>query len=404
MNDKKILNLAACLQGGFGQPEARSLFIGKEVEQIMPMDKSISYLSHNLETIDVDPENKFFTAIDDVLFDKDMTTLILYPAKNERSEYTVPKTVKKFGDFAFANALYLNFLILEQEIIYIQNKAFESTWIDKKRMVVTNPDKTILYKYIDNVNFDRYATSYMHDLGKAVSPDLTTIKNEAIVSRGKLHNMTIPGKVTTIEPYAFKNILVSRITLECKITTGMAQAIGNARPTDDNNNNLSVITRPRVILGENIIIEPLDYSKIKNYSNAEKRIEVYADECEDDVIYQAHVSDHIFEDVLCAFANEDYARKRRWACFGIPCTALIALYSYKYHQTEEAAKIIAAKLPEVIKRAIDKDDVGRVTQLAQYMKDVDKFITHARKGGHTEAQIALERRKHEYYKPEKLKL
>lgn len=53
-----------------------------------------------LQTIIVDDTNPYITAVDGILFSKDMTELLLCPPKN-RTSYTVPSSVRKIGDYSF---------------------------------------------------------------------------------------------------------------------------------------------------------------------------------------------------------------------------------------------------------------------------------------------------------------
>lgn len=55
----------------------------------------------NLESLTVKGDN--FITEDDVLFTKDMKTLIYYPATNPNTEYQVPDSVTTIGDYAFYN-------------------------------------------------------------------------------------------------------------------------------------------------------------------------------------------------------------------------------------------------------------------------------------------------------------
>lgn len=54
----------------------------------------------NLEAINVDPNNPYFTSVDGVLYNKDMTELIFCPKRNTDT-FKLPKTVKKIDSFAF---------------------------------------------------------------------------------------------------------------------------------------------------------------------------------------------------------------------------------------------------------------------------------------------------------------
>ncbi len=54
-----------------------------------------------LKNIEVEPGSSAYCDVDGVLFDKDVETLIIYPAGREEESYSVPSTVKEVGDHAF---------------------------------------------------------------------------------------------------------------------------------------------------------------------------------------------------------------------------------------------------------------------------------------------------------------
>lgn len=57
----------------------------------------------NLVNIKVAKENKIYADIDGILFDKDITQLILYPAGRKLINYTLPDTVKHITGYAMSN-------------------------------------------------------------------------------------------------------------------------------------------------------------------------------------------------------------------------------------------------------------------------------------------------------------
>ena len=59
------------------------------------------YACGGLTSISVDPSNSAFSAFDGVLFDKNQTTLVQYPAGNSSTSYVVPASVTGLGSFAF---------------------------------------------------------------------------------------------------------------------------------------------------------------------------------------------------------------------------------------------------------------------------------------------------------------
>jgi len=85
-------------------------------------------ISHSLECqlIIVDEGNPFYSSEDGVLYNKDKTILIRYPACNERESFTVPESVRIIGEYAFCNCDDLN-LVLPDGITEIQDYAFSGS-------------------------------------------------------------------------------------------------------------------------------------------------------------------------------------------------------------------------------------------------------------------------------------
>ncbi len=75
--------------------------IPKTVEEIA-IDCFIE--SPYISNINVSSGNEFFTSEDGVLFDKEKTELILYPAKKQGDAYTLPSSVSKIRNYAFAGS------------------------------------------------------------------------------------------------------------------------------------------------------------------------------------------------------------------------------------------------------------------------------------------------------------
>lgn len=87
-----------------------AISIGKNVATIS------DYAFHScdgLQSITVSSDNTYYSSdTNSVLFNKDKTTLIQYPAGALRTAYTIPDTVTHIDDFAFAQAKYLSELTL----------------------------------------------------------------------------------------------------------------------------------------------------------------------------------------------------------------------------------------------------------------------------------------------------
>ena len=70
------------------------IIIPKNVSEI---ESNPFFRSSSLTRIKVDPENKYYTDIDGVLFNKGKTELISYPEGKSDESYVIPKTVRKLN-------------------------------------------------------------------------------------------------------------------------------------------------------------------------------------------------------------------------------------------------------------------------------------------------------------------
>jgi hypothetical protein len=77
-----------------------------------------------LERINVDSNNSNYADIDGVLYTKDLTSLILYPAGNSRTTYTVPTGTTEIGESAFYYSK-LTEINLPSGLLEIGSHAFE---------------------------------------------------------------------------------------------------------------------------------------------------------------------------------------------------------------------------------------------------------------------------------------
>ena len=78
----------------------------------------------NLTDITVSPDNKNFSGVDGVLFSKDMSTLLVYPAGNKRSTYTIPDGVEIIYPEAFAHSKNLKSVTISESVTEIYESAF----------------------------------------------------------------------------------------------------------------------------------------------------------------------------------------------------------------------------------------------------------------------------------------
>lgn len=120
--------------------------IPKNVEKI---DDFAFAATVSSEYINVDPENKNYTSVDGVLFNKDMTELINYPAKKAGEEYTVPDTVTRVDTNSFLACDNLRSITFPESVALIDCEAVEScallkdVYILNRECEIVDDDSTI---------------------------------------------------------------------------------------------------------------------------------------------------------------------------------------------------------------------------------------------------------------------
>lgn len=83
-----------------------------------------------LTTITVDSNNQYFKLIDNVLFTKDGSILVLYPARNPNTAYIVPTTVESISSMAFGQTMTLKHVQLPSSVRILDNSVFEDSSLE----------------------------------------------------------------------------------------------------------------------------------------------------------------------------------------------------------------------------------------------------------------------------------
>ncbi|MDD3129814.1 MAG: leucine-rich repeat protein [Candidatus Izemoplasmatales bacterium] len=109
----------------------QSSFAGCSSLEVITITENISAIYGNpfpdcssLTSINVDEDNQNFTAINKVLFDKQVTNLIGYPGGLTSTSYEVPSTVTSIGIMAFAKCVNLKNISIPNSVTTIGGSAF----------------------------------------------------------------------------------------------------------------------------------------------------------------------------------------------------------------------------------------------------------------------------------------
>ncbi len=90
---------------------------------------NVFYGLKNLESFEFSVENPYYTVIDGVVYDKAVSSVVLFPTRLDVSELTLPETVVSVSDRAFMNAVFLKSIDLGK-VIEIGNSAFENSAVE----------------------------------------------------------------------------------------------------------------------------------------------------------------------------------------------------------------------------------------------------------------------------------
>lgn len=161
-------NVKVIYEGTFKESSITKLIIGTNLEYI-DLDALRDTLF--LEKIEVASDNKNYTSVNGVLYDKNITKLLHYPTERNNSEYVMPNTVVEVESFACMNNNYLTNLKLSENLIVVNSYAFFKC-----------PKLT-------NITF---------------GSKLETIKDEAFNYNGSLKEINLPSSIKEIGKNVFE--------------------------------------------------------------------------------------------------------------------------------------------------------------------------------------------------------
>ena len=118
-------NVQKISEGAFSLSGLSKIHIGKQVQKI-ETTWLVPFEGTKLEEITIDPENRFYTVKDGVLFTADMSELVRYPSQDTRTEYTIPDSVTKISQYAFESVRNVKNMMIPSGVEEIGAAAFEA--------------------------------------------------------------------------------------------------------------------------------------------------------------------------------------------------------------------------------------------------------------------------------------
>ncbi len=190
------------------------------------------YMCESLEEIIVDEENENYASLDGVLFNKDFTLLICYPAGKQDTAYAIPAGVLAIEEYAFDRCYALRSVNISDSVTTIGNGTFWDceglTDVVFGNSVQTIGQKAFEYceslvsitisdsvKQIDKQAFNSCSSLISVVIGNGV----TNIGYSAFGNCENLQDLMIGNSVKIVDYYAFSNCTaLTNITLPNTVT------------------------------------------------------------------------------------------------------------------------------------------------------------------------------------------
>jgi hypothetical protein len=145
----------------------------------------------NLININVDADNPRFSSEDGVLFNKDKTKIIAYPAGKSDSRYIIPSSVTSIGGNAFYDCKTLTEIVIPNSVTSISGQAFDGC------SGLTNISIPISVTYVGSAAF--YGCSSLTAIN--IPDGVTIIESQTFRGCSSLTSIIIPENVTNIGLY-----------------------------------------------------------------------------------------------------------------------------------------------------------------------------------------------------------
>ncbi len=179
----------------------------------------------SLTGIEVSESNTCYSSVDGVLFDKNKTQLIAYPAGNTGTTYTIPDTVTKIWESGFSGCVALKTLTIPASVTEIEEDDFSLFGSVSLSWIEVNASNQN-YSSDNGILFNKDKTELLRcPVGRTGSIDsipdtVTSIGEQAFMDCSGLTSVTIPETITDIGRDAFSGCSgLTSVTIPSRVTS-----------------------------------------------------------------------------------------------------------------------------------------------------------------------------------------
>ncbi|MGT2772108.1 transglutaminase domain-containing protein [Streptococcus marimammalium] len=206
-NDSPIIALSVQLSAN--NKTLKKMVLGENIKHF----ESAALDFENLESIEVSPQNKWYSTNEGVLFSKDLSTIVYYPKNKKETVFTIPKETRIYDEKqTFQNPYLTSFIVEEGNPNF---SAYKGSLFNKEQTkLLTVAEGASEVTIPGSVLLDNIALSFKPNLETVTLEEgITTIPDYVFNGSEHLTTVNIPDSVTTISDNAFWGISTNQLTL-----------------------------------------------------------------------------------------------------------------------------------------------------------------------------------------------
>ena len=176
----------------------------------------------SLTNITVDESNEYYTSVNGVLYNKDKSKLLCYPAKKPETEFKIPNSTTSIGERAFSDCCKLEKITIPDSVMSISESAFEGC-TSLTNIIVDKSNE--YYTSVDGVLYNKDKSKLLcYPAGKKetsfeIPNGVTSIGHNAFEKCRRLKSIILNG-VTSIGDFAFEDCSsLTSITIPDSVTS-----------------------------------------------------------------------------------------------------------------------------------------------------------------------------------------